>query len=116
MKKLLAAIALENRHAILERNHGILRTNLALLDAWIADEPLLSYVKPKSGTTALVRVDVDRTSRDFCVALIEKTGVMFTPGSALDVEGYVRIGYTNNRDVLVEGLGRVSGFLRGFGG
>ncbi len=116
LNDLLAAIALENRHAILERNHGILRTNLALLDAWIADEPLLSYVKPKSGTTALVRVDVDRTSRDFCVALIEKTGVMFTPGSALDVEGYVRIGYTNNRDVLVEGLGRVSGFLRGFGG
>jgi aspartate/methionine/tyrosine aminotransferase len=116
LNDLLAAIALENRHAILERNHGILRTNLALLDAWIADEPLLSYVKPKSGTTALVRVDVDMTSRDFCVSLIEKTGVMFTPGSALDVEGYVRIGYTNNRDVLVEGLGRVSGFLRGFGG
>jgi len=70
LNDLLASIALENRKAILERNHGILRTNLALLDAWIAKEPLLSYVKPKSGTTALVRVDVDMTSRDFCVALL----------------------------------------------
>jgi aspartate/methionine/tyrosine aminotransferase len=112
LNDLLASIALENRTAILERNHGILRTNLSLLDAWIAKEPLLSYVKPKSGTTALVRVDADMRSRDFCVALIEKTGVMFTPGSALDVEGYVRIGYTNNRDVLVTGLARVSDFLR----
>ncbi|WP_109476579.1 aminotransferase [Paraburkholderia sp. C35] len=112
LNDLLASIALENRKAILERNHGILRTNLALLDAWIAKEPLLSYVKPKAGTTALVRVNVDMSSRDFCIALIEKTGVMFTPGSALDVEGYVRIGYTNNRDVLVAGLAKVSDFLR----
>lgn len=112
LNDLLASIALENRTAILERNHGILRTNLALLDAWIAKEPLLSWVKPKSGTTALVRVDVDMPSRDFCVALLEKTGVMFTPGSALDVEGYVRIGYANNRDVLVAGLAKVSEFLR----
>ncbi|BCZ80815.1 aminotransferase [Paraburkholderia terrae] len=113
LNDLLASIALENRKAILERNHGILRTNLAVLDAWIAKEPLLSYVKPKSGTTALVKVNVDMTSRQFCVSLLEKTGVMFTPGSALDVEGYVRIGYTNNREVLVAGLAKVSEFLRG---
>lgn len=113
LNDLLASIALENRKAILERNHGILRTNLAVLDAWIAKEPLLSYVKPKSGTTALVKVNVDMTSREFCVSLLEKTGVMFTPGSALDVEGYVRVGYTNNREVLVAGLAKVSEFLRG---
>jgi hypothetical protein len=37
---------------------------------------------------------------------------MFTPGSALDMEGYVRIGYANNRIVLEEGLKRVSRFLK----
>ena len=115
LNDLLASIALENRKAILERNHGILRTNLSLLDAWIAKEPLLSYVKPRSGTTALVRVDVGMSSREFCVSLIEKTGVMFTPGSALDIEGYVRVGYTNNREVLSQGLERVSGFLLDIG-
>jgi aspartate/methionine/tyrosine aminotransferase len=112
LNDLFASIALESRGAILERNHGILRTNLSLLDAWIAKEPRLSYVKPKSGTTAWVRVDAGMTSRDFCVSLLEKTGVMFTPGSALDGEGYVRIGYANNRDVLVAGLARASDFLR----
>ncbi|MFC0399762.1 aminotransferase [Paraburkholderia rhizosphaerae] len=111
LNDLLASIALEHRDALLERNHRILRTHLALLDQWVQAEPALSYVKPKSGTTALVRVDVDMSSRDFCVALVEKTGVMFTPGSALDMEGYVRIGYTNSRAVLEAGLARVSGFL-----
>ncbi|MEQ5844155.1 aminotransferase [Paraburkholderia acidicola] len=111
LNDLFASIALENRAALLKRNHEILRTNLALLDAWIAKEPVLSYVKPKSGTTALVRVDLPVSSRNFCVALMEKTGVMFMPGSALDMEGYVRIGYTNSRAVLEAGLARVSEFL-----
>lgn len=114
LNDLFASIALENRGVLLERNHDILRTNLALLDAWIEKEPVLSYVKPKSGTTALVRVDLPVSSRDFCVALLEKTGVMFTPGSALDMEGYVRIGYTNNRDVLEAGLARTSEFLAAY--
>ena len=109
---LLASIALESRTGILNRNHAILRGNLAKLDAWIAGEPRLSYVKPKSATTAWARVETDMTSWDFCVALLQKTGVMFTPGSALDGEGYVRIGYANNPVVLAEGLSRTSEFLR----
>lgn len=112
LNDLLASIALQNRNAILERNHAILRTNLALLDAWIAKEPRLSYVKPKSGTTAWVRLDAGMKSWDFCAALLENTGVMFVPGSAMDSEGYVRIGYANNRDVLVAGLAKASNFLR----
>ena len=36
---------------------------------------------------------------------------MFTPGSVLNMEGYVRIGYANNPDILKEGLRLVSGFL-----
>lgn len=109
-----ASIALENRAAILARNHDIVRTNLAILDAWVAKEPTMSYIKPKSGTTALLRYDLPISSLEFCTALIEQTGVMFTPGSALDMEGYVRIGYANNRHVLEAGLARVSGFLAGF--
>ncbi|MCP4046400.1 MAG: aminotransferase, partial [Gammaproteobacteria bacterium] len=41
-----------------------------------------------------------------------ETGVMFTPGSAMAMEGYVRIGYANNVKVLKTGLRRVSGFLK----
>ena len=110
-----ASIALEHRAAILARNHDIVRANLAIVDAWVAKEPAISYIKPKSGTTALLKYDLPMSSRDFCTALIEQTGVMFTPGSALDMEGYVRIGYANNRNVLEAGLAKVSQFLANHG-
>ncbi|KER69938.1 aminotransferase [Burkholderia cepacia] len=107
-----ATLALEHRDAILKRNHDIVRTNLAIVEAWVEREPLVSWIKPKSGTTALLKFAVDMPSREFCTELLDATGVMFTPGSALDMEGYIRIGYANNRTVLEEGLARVSDFLR----
>jgi aspartate/methionine/tyrosine aminotransferase len=107
-----ATIALEHRDAILKRSHEIVRTNLAILSAWVESEPAISWVKPKSGTTALLKYAFDMPSREFCVELLDATGVMFTPGSALDMEGYVRIGYANHRTVLEQGLARVSDFLR----
>jgi aspartate/methionine/tyrosine aminotransferase len=106
-----AALALEHRGAVLARSHAITRTNLALLDAWISGEPRVSYVKPKSGTTALLKMDVALPSREWCVRLLESEGVLFTPGSAMEMEGHVRIGYANNRAVLETGLARVSAFL-----
>ncbi|MEA3084107.1 MAG: hypothetical protein QOC89_1804 [Paraburkholderia sp.] len=109
-----ASIALENRAAILARNHDIVRTNLAILDAWVANEPAVSYIKPKSGTTALLKYSLSVSSLEFCTALIGQTGVMLTPGSALDMEGYLRIGYANNRNVLEAGLARVAEFLANY--
>lgn len=106
-----ASIALECRDAILERNRHICNTNREMLDAWVAKEPLISYIRPKSGTTALLKYDLDMSSRDFCVGLLEAKGVMFTPGSVLDMEGYVRIGYANNPQVLETGLAKVSEYL-----
>ncbi|WP_425928022.1 aminotransferase [Pseudomonas sp. NyZ201] len=107
-----ACIALENRRYILDRAHAITRENLALLEAWVENEPRVSWVKPRAGTTALLKIDVDMPSRAFCVKLLETKEVMFTPGSALDIEGYVRIGFANDRQVMEQGLALVSEFLR----
>ena len=110
-----AALALEHSDALLSRNHAILRDNLAVLDAWIAAEPSVSYVKPRSGCTALVKYAVDLPSRDFCVQLLTQHGVMFTPGSAMGMEGYVRVGFANNRRDLETGLALTSTFLASLG-
>lgn len=109
-----AAIALENRDKILARSQAITRTNLAVLSDWVENEPLISWIKPKSGTTALLKYDLPISSEEFCVRLLERTGVMLTPGSAMDMEGYVRIGFTNNGTTLQEGLKRMSEFLEGY--
>jgi aspartate/methionine/tyrosine aminotransferase len=107
-----AALALEHREAILDRSRTITRTNLALLADWVDATPELHWVRPASGTTALVRYDMPISSRELCLSLLKETGVMFTPGSALGVEGYIRIGYANGTSVLREGLARVTEYLR----
>ena len=112
---LLASIALEAHAALLARNRGIVRGNLAALDAWVADEPRMSYVRPASGTTALLRYDAAMTSEAFCTGLLEAEGVLLTPGSAMDMEGYLRIGYANDPVVLREGLARTSAYLATLG-
>ena len=107
-----AAIALENKDKILKRSHEITRSALAILSDWVDAEPLISWIKPKSGTTALLKYDLPITSEEFCLRLLDQKGVMLTPGSAMDMEGYLRIGYTNGEDVLKEGLKRISQFLK----
>lgn len=107
-----ASLALENRDKILARNHKILRDNLQVLDAWVNSEPLISYVRPRAGTTALLKYELPISSREFCIRLLERYGVMFTPGEAMDMEGYVRIGFANNSEVLKQGLPLVSCFIK----
>jgi len=64
-----AAVALEHRDKLLARSHSITRGNLAILEAWVDAEPLISWVKPRSGTTALLKYDLPQSSREFCVSL-----------------------------------------------
>jgi aspartate/methionine/tyrosine aminotransferase len=107
----LAAMALGAKDRVLGRSRAITRTNLAILSDWVAGEPRASFVRPRSGTTAFVRLDIPMGSEDFCKALLAETGVLFTPGAAFDIEGHVRLGYACATDVLREGLARTSAFL-----
>ncbi|MCC7126568.1 MAG: aminotransferase [Acidobacteria bacterium] len=107
----LAALALEHADAVLARSRDITRTNLAILEAWMATQSALDWVKPRSGTTALLELKSDEPSRDFCVRLLEETGVMLTPGSVMEMEGWLRIGYANATHVLEAGLERMGAFM-----
>jgi len=107
-----AAMALENADKVLARSQAITRENLAILDSWIKNEPRVDWVKPRAGTTAMLKLDIPMSSREFCIDLLEKTGVMLTPGDAFDMEGYVRIGYANEREILEAGLSEMSTYLK----
>lgn len=104
-------LALEAKEKILDRSQRITCGNLQILDDWIADEALMSYIKPQSGTTALIKYESDLPSRNFCIRLLQQTGVMRPPGSTLGMEGWIRIGYANDLEILRQGLGKASAFL-----
>lgn len=107
----LAALALEYAPAVLARNRGVVRGNLARLDAWVEAEARASYVKPRSGTTALVRIDRAAPSEAWCTRLLDETGVLVVPGSAMGMEGYIRIGFGNDPAAFAPGLAGLSRFL-----
>ena len=106
-----ASIALANRERISKRNIPIIRGNLRILDDWVKKEKRFSYIKPKGGTTALLKYDYDIPSRIFCIDILKNTGVLFAPGSALNMEGWIRIGYANDPEILKTGIEAVSKYL-----
>ena len=107
-----AAMALESRDKLLSRSRAITRDNLAILQDWVATQDRVDWVKPRAGTTAMLRLDIPVTSREFCIDLVEETGVMLTPGDAFDMDGFVRIGFANDPDILQEGLRELGAYLQ----
>lgn len=110
--ELVASLALRHADQILERNRGIVRENLAVLDAWMQSEPRLRYTKPQAGTTALVYYDYDLPSYEFCKRMYDETGAFVTPGDCFEQPKSMRIGYACDVQELKDGLQAVSAFLR----
>ena len=108
----LAAVALRHSDVILERNRGIVRENLAVLDAWVQGEPRIHYQKPQAGTTALVYYDYAPDSYTFCTRMYHETGAFVTPGDCFEQPKSMRIGYASDVQTLKDGLAAISAFLR----
>ena len=108
----LAAVALQHSDIILERNRGIVRENLAVLDAWVQSEPRIHYQKPRAGTTALVYYDYAPDSYAFCTRMYHETGAFVTPGDCFEQPKSMRIGYASDVQTLKDGLAAISAFLR----
>ena len=110
----LATIAVENVDLVLQRNLDILRTNYGILSEWIEGEPLIDWVPPRGGTVAFLRHKLPISSEELCKRLMEEKDVLLVPGSCFDMDGFLRIGFGNNTDVLLEGLFRFKEFLNGY--
>lgn len=108
----VAAVALKHSDKLLKRNQTIVRENLDILDKWVESEPKLTYTKPLAGTTALVYYDYDVPSYEFCERMYKETGAFVTPGDCFEQPRSVRIGYANDKQVLIDGLKVFSDFLR----
>lgn len=110
--EIIAAVALENKEKLLDRNLGIIKKNLEILDNWIKEHPKFSYVKPKAGTTALIYYDFDIDSYDFCIGLMEHSKTILTPGDCFEYEKSFRIGYASSTEVLVDGLAMLEDYSK----
>lgn len=108
---LFASLALENKEKIFKRNSEILFKNREILHQWVNETEGISYLKPVAGTTALLYYDRDIPSYELCIGLMKEKGVLFTPGSAFEMEGCVRIGYAFDSKTLRTGLDKFAEYL-----
>ncbi|RYO90026.1 hypothetical protein DL764_008507 [Monosporascus ibericus] len=121
----IAAYALSDdvRPQLLSRNIALAQTNLALLARFVdAHADVCDWVRPHAGTTAFLRFKrkdggepVDDVA--FCRDLLERTKVMFVPGSlcfggGADFRGYVRMGFVCETEVLEEALPKLSAYAK----
>lgn len=93
--EILAFMALRAKEKILKRNREILLKNLKHLDDFMQrNQKALSWVRPKGGTMAVLKlllpIDVD----EFAKNLVKQEGILIMPSSVFDLPGnYFRIGF-----------------------
>jgi aspartate/methionine/tyrosine aminotransferase len=89
----LAEVALRNRAKLVERNLGIIKANLAVMDDFfVRHSKRFSWIRPHAGSMAFPRLlkgDVEQ----FCERLVSKAGVLLLPGSMYDdAQNHFRLG------------------------
>lgn len=109
----LARAALEpgTRVRILERCRRIVRSNLGIIEAWVATAPGMRFRRPDAGAICLFAYDSPIPSLKLAERLRTERSVLIVPGSHFGLEGTFRIGYGYEADKLPIGLGHVSELL-----
>ena len=106
----LACIALEpdTRARIGARTRGIVRANLGVLEEWMcAQDGRFRYRPPDAGAICYARYDAPINSTEFAEKLRVEKGVLVVPGDHFGMDHYLRIGFGNPKDELLDGLGRI---------
>jgi aspartate/methionine/tyrosine aminotransferase len=110
----LAVHVLRNAEAVLARNRAIVTKNLEILTDWVAREPRVSLVAPRSVPVSFVAFDIAPDIETFCTDLLRDTGVLLVPGSRFGIPGHARLGYCTRTETLVHGLEALSRYLRNY--
>ncbi len=108
----LAQIALDRRPEILERTRGIIRRQLPLVAEWVAsheNHPVpLRWTPPKAGAIAAVRYEHPVPSGELGELLRTEKDLLVVPASHFEMDGFLRIGFGAEPEVVHRSLGLIS--------
>lgn len=109
----IAKIAIQHREQILKRNNAILQENSSYLKSWLENEPYFTGHIPDGGTTAFIGYKLlDTTSKEVAFDILEKEQVLVIPGIAFGMDDYIRISVGLPYEKFVEGLSRISRWMK----
>ena len=94
------------------------QANLEVLNSFIKNQPLLSWIPPQAGLIGLAKLSADLNGDDIAKRLLEPPYKTFLlPGSAYDQPHHIRVGVGGGEEAnLVLGLSRLDALLRTFQG
>lgn len=107
----LATVALEpkTRSKIFQRTRDIIRENFDTMKNWIeAQGGLLTYRPPDAGAICYVRYGAEVNSSEFAEKLRAEKDLLVVPGDHFGMDRYLRLGFGNPRDELLDGLSRIA--------
>ncbi len=95
ISELLAIFALRHRDYLLRRSLGIINENIKILnDFFTRFSGIFGYFQPKGGTVAFPELKTGQDIEEFCIDLVNKTGVLLLPGNYYDYDNrHFRIGF-----------------------
>jgi aspartate/methionine/tyrosine aminotransferase len=106
------ALAPERRDALLARTRGILRTNYPVLKRWIRRRPaMLRHVAPEAGAIAFVRYALPIGSTRLIERMRDEQSVLVVPGDHFEMDGFLRIGFGCDPELLIPALERIGEVL-----
>lgn len=110
----LAQVALESRRRelLLARTRGILRTNYPVLRRWMERRAsFLTHVPPEAGAITLVKYRYPIGSTALMERIRDEQSVLVAPGDHFGMDGYLRIGFGCDPELLIGALDRVGEVL-----
>ena len=109
----LARVAMqpERRRRLFERTRAILRRNLPLIEAWLAEAGGFHWLKPEAGAIVYVKYDYPINSTTLVNRLREEKSVLIVPGDHFGMDGYLRLGFGEPPEYNKAGLDRLKELL-----
>ena len=110
----LGAMALkrESISRFIRRAREIVRTHSAILCDWVSENSrVVRGIPPKAGHTAFLKYSLDIYSRDLCLQLLKAEKVLVSPGAFFGSPRRLRVRYSCEIEILIEGLRRLGEFL-----
>ena len=106
----LASLALtpENNARILERTRGIVRRQYPIMREWTAQHAAdLTHIPPRAGAIVWYGYKQPWKSAELAEELRARKSVLIQSGIQMGLDGYFRIGYGGDANVLRQALGRI---------
>ncbi len=97
---------------IRERTLAHLVRGLSVLEDWMRDQAVFSWLPPKAGAICFPRYDLPINSSDLAERLRADRSVLVVPGDHFGMDGYVRFGYGLPESALRTALERVGETIR----